>query len=260
MTILDKIIENKRKEVSLLAESTSVKSLENSEFFKRDIISLSKSLLDRNKSGIIAEFKRKSPSKGVLNSYSSVKEVTSGYFRDGASGISVITDYQFFGGTNIDISSIREKSQFPILRKDFIIDEYQIIESKSIGADVILLIAAVLGKKEILNLSGLARSLGLEVLLEIHEYDELDKVNQHINIIGVNNRNLKTFEVKTDVSEVLAEKIPDEFLKISESGISSIQVLKKLRLCGYNGFLIGEKFMSSPDPVKAFAEFVSETI
>jgi indole-3-glycerol phosphate synthase len=260
MTILDKIIENKRKEVSLLAESTSVKSLENSEFFKRDIISLSKSLLDRNKSGIIAEFKRKSPSKGVLNSYSSVKEVTSGYFREGASGISVITDYQFFGGTNIDISSIREKSQFPILRKDFIIDEYQIIESKSIGADVILLIAAVLGKKEILNLSGLARSLGLEVLLEIHEYDELDKVNQHINIIGVNNRNLKTFEVKTDVSEVLAEKIPDEFLKISESGISSIQVLKKLRLCGYNGFLIGEKFMSSPDPVKAFAEFVSETI
>jgi len=260
MTILDKIIENKRKEVSLLAESTSVKSLENSEFFKRDIISLSKSLLDRNKSGIIAEFKRKSPSKGVLNSYSSVKEVTSGYFREGASGISVITDYQFFGGTNIDISSIREKSQFPILRKDFIIDEYQIIESKSIGADVILLIAAVLGKKEILNFSGLARSLGLEVLLEIHEYEELDKVNQHINIIGVNNRNLKTFEVKTDVSEVLAEKIPDEFLKISESGISSIQVLKKLRLCGYNGFLIGEKFMSSPDPVNAFAEFVSETI
>ena len=260
MTILDKIIENKRKEVSLLAESTSVKSLENSEFFKRDIISLSKSLLNSNNSGIIAEFKRKSPSKGVLNSYSSVKEVTSGYFREGASGISVITDYQFFGGTNIDISSIREKSQFPILRKDFIIDEYQIIESKSIGADVILLIAAVLGKKEILNFSGLARSLGLEVLLEIHEYEELDKVNQHINIIGVNNRNLKTFEVKTDVSEVLAEKIPDEFLKISESGISSIQVLKKLRLCGYNGFLIGEKFMSSPDPVKAFAEFVSETI
>ena len=260
MTILDKIIENKRKEVSLLAESTSVKSLENSEFFKRDIISLSKSLLNSNNSGIIAEFKRKSPSKGVLNSYSSVKEVTSGYFREGASGISVITDYQFFGGTNIDISSIREKSQFPILRKDFIIDEYQIIESKSIGADVILMIAAVLGKKEILNFSGLARSLGLEVLLEIHEYEELDKVNQHINIIGVNNRNLKTFEVKTDVSEVLAEKIPDEFLKISESGISSIQVLKKLRLCGYNGFLIGEKFMSSPDPVKAFAEFVSETI
>ena len=260
MTLLDKIIENKRKEVSLLAESTSVKSLENSEFFKRDIISLSKSLLNSNNSGIIAEFKRKSPSKGVLNSYSSVKEVTSGYFREGASGISVITDYQFFGGTNIDISSIREKSQFPILRKDFIIDEYQIIESKSIGADVILLIAAVLGKKEILNFSGLARSLGLEVLLEIHEYEELDKVNQHINIIGVNNRNLKTFEVKTDVSEVLAEKIPDEFLKISESGISSIQVLKKLRLCGYNGFLIGEKFMSSPDPVNAFAEFVSETI
>jgi len=260
MTILDKIIENKRKEVSLISRSTSVKDLENSKFFNRCTISLSESLLNRNKSGIIAEFKRKSPSKGVINSFSLVEEVTSGYFREGASGISVLTDYRFFGGTNSDISSIREKSRFPVLRKDFIIDEYQVIEAKSVGADVILLIAAVLGKKEILNLSILGRSLGLEVLLEIHDYEELDKVNHYINIIGVNNRNLKTFEVKTEVSEMLAEKIPEGFLKISESGVSSGLILKRLKLCGYNGFLIGEKFMSSPNPVGAFSEFVSETI
>lgn len=161
MTILDKIIENKRREVSFASRSTSVKDLEKSKLFKRSTISLSESLLNRNNSGIIAEFKRKSPSKGVINSFSSVGEVTAGYFREGASGISVLTDYQFFGGTNEDISSIRERSCFPVLRKDFIIDEYQVIESKSVGADMILLIAAVLEKEEIQNLSILSRSLGM---------------------------------------------------------------------------------------------------
>jgi len=258
MTFLDIIIENKKKEAAILKATTSVKELENRKFFKRDTFSLSESLLDPNKTGIIAEFKRKSPSKGVINSLSSVEEVTSGYFREGATGVSVLTDYQFFGGSRIDISSIRESSQFPVLRKDFIIDEYQVIESKSLGADVILLIAAVLGAEEILNLSSLARSLGLEVLLEIHEAAELDKLNHYVNIIGVNNRNLKTFEVNSEVSEILAEKIPDGFLKISESGISSTGALKKLKSCGYNGFLIGEAFMSSPDPVKTFSEFVND--
>jgi indole-3-glycerol phosphate synthase len=146
------------------------------------------------------------------------------------------------------------------LRKDFIIDEYQVIESKSIGADAILLIAAALGNQEILNLSGLARSLGLEVILEIHESDELDKVNRYVNIIGVNNRNLKTFQVNTDVSEMIMEKIPPGFLKISESGISSPQVIRKLKVSGYDGFLIGEKFMCAIDPVKAFSEFVKDLI
>jgi indole-3-glycerol phosphate synthase len=257
MTILDKIIENKKKEVAILKKSTSVRELENRNFFKRDTLSLSESLL-RNKTGIIAEFKRQSPSSGIINSSSSVEEVTTGYFREGAAGISVLTDYHYFGGSGIDISSIRERSHFPILRKDFIIDEYQVIESKSIGADVILLIATVLGKKEIFNLSALARSFGMEVLLEIHDASELDKMNQFVNIIGVNNRNLKTFEVNSEVSEMLAKKIPGGFLKISESGISSGTILKKLRSCGYNGFLVGEAFMSSSDPVKAFSEFVNE--
>jgi len=260
MTILDKIIKNKRKEVILHAGVVAVRDLENSRLFNRDVISLSEFLLNKSKTGIIAEFKRKSPSKGIINSLSAVEEVTVGYFMKGASGVSILTDFQFFGGSNADLTAVREKSFFPILRKDFIIDEYQVIESKSIGADVILLIAAVLDDKEILSLSKLSRSLGMEVLLEIHEPDELNKVNQYVNIIGVNNRNLKTFEVNTDISEKLAEIIPDGFLKISESGISSSQVLKKLRVSGYNGFLVGEKFMSTPDPVRAFSEFVKDLI
>jgi indole-3-glycerol phosphate synthase len=260
MTILDKIIENKKKELNLLAGMTSVRDLQKSRLFKRETISLSEFILDTTKTGIIAEFKRKSPSKGIINSSSSVEEVTSGYFRTGASGVSILTDTQFFGGSNSDLLHAREKSLFPILRKDFIIDEYQVIESKSVGADAILLIAAVLEKKVIVNLSQLARLLGLEVLLEIHEPDELEKVNRYINIIGVNNRNLRTFEVNTDNSEKIAEKIPNGFIKISESGITSPQVINKLRTSGYDGFLIGEKFMCTPDPVKAFSEFVKELI
>jgi indole-3-glycerol phosphate synthase len=258
MTILDRIIENKKRELKLLSSRTSLEDLKKSKLFKRETISLSQSILDKDKTGIIAEFKRKSPSKGVINSLSKVEEVASGYFREGASGVSVLTDNQFFGGSNADLENARVKGLFPILRKDFIINEYQVIESKSIGADAILLIAATLGIKEILSLSKLSRSLGMEVLLEVHELEELEKVNQHINIIGVNNRNLKTFEVNTDISVAIAEKIPNGFLKISESGISSPGIINKLKDQGYNGFLIGEKFMCTPDPVKAFSEFVKD--
>jgi indole-3-glycerol phosphate synthase len=255
MTILDEIIEYKKKEVNLFASLTPVKELEKSRFFRRDTISLSEFLIDKSKTGIIAEFKRKSPSKGILNSFSSVEDVTSGYFREGASGVSILTDTQFFGGSASDLSHAREKNSFPILRKDFIIEQYQVIESKSIGADAILLIAAVLGKKKALDLAELARSLGMEVILEIHEQQELEIINHHINIIGINNRNLKTFEVNTETSADMAQKIPAGFLKISESGISSKHEIEKLRISGYDGFLIGEKFMSAPDPVEAFAEF-----
>jgi indole-3-glycerol phosphate synthase len=258
MTILENIIENKKKELALLKKITTVRDLENSMSFRRKVISLSESLLDKTKTGIVAEFKRKSPSKGIINSTSQVGDVISGYVTEGASGVSILTDTQFFGGSNADIMHIREKSLFPILRKDFIIDEYQVIESKSIGADVILLIAAILGENEILRFSELAHSLGMEVLLEIHDPAELSKVNRYVNIIGVNNRNLKTFEVNTDISESLIQKIPDGFLKISESGIASCKIINKLRLSGYDGFLIGGKFMNAADPVKAFSEFVKD--
>lgn len=258
MTILDKILENKKMEINRLIKSVTLKDLEGSSLFERKVVSLSGSIIDKNKTGIIAEFKRKSPSKDIINSFSTVEEVTSGYCNGGASGLSVLTDSQFFGGSNHDLMSARKKSTIPILRKDFIIDEYQVIESKSIGADAILLIAAALDKSAILNLSGLARSLGMEVLLEIHEQYELDRVNQYVNIIGVNNRNLRTFEVNTINSEMLAEKISSAFIKISESGISSSQMIRKLKSVGYDGFLIGEKFMSTSDPVKAFFDFVKD--
>ena len=160
MTILEKIIAYKKKELKVTSAITSAGELESRKFFERDVFSLSDSIFDKSKSGIIAEFKRKSPSKGIINSKASVNEVTTGYFREGASGISILTDSQFFGGSSADLSMARENTRFPILRKDFIIDEYQVIESKAIGADAILLIAAVLGKQDILNLARLARSLG----------------------------------------------------------------------------------------------------
>jgi len=260
MTILDQIIVNKKKELDILKAVTQAKDLENSVLFGRSTISMSDFLLDVNKTGIIAEFKRKSPSRGIINSSSSVSEVTSGYFREGASGVSVLTDTQFFGGSNADIAGIREKSQFPVLRKDFIIDEFQVIESKSIGADVILLIAAVLSHREIEKLSALAHSLGMQVLLEVHDEAELGKLTPNTDIVGVNNRNLKTFEVCVENSKAISQKIPVDMLKISESGISSAGVIKELKECGFKGFLIGERFMTSIDPVNAFSEFVKELI
>ncbi len=258
MNILDKIIAHKRKELASFSGLISVKDLEKRKTFNREIISLSEFLIDKNKTGIIAEFKRKSPSRGIINSEVSVVEVTSGYFREGASGVSVLTDNHFFGGSSADLLLARGNSIFPILRKDFIIDEYQIVESKALGADAILLIAAALTRQEILNLARSARSLGLEVLLELHDQAELNKINRYINIVGVNNRNLKTFEVDTDISVKIADKIPAGFLKISESGITSLQTIRSLKDAGYDGFLMGEKFMATPDPVKAFSEFVKD--
>jgi indole-3-glycerol phosphate synthase len=258
MTILDKILRHKKREIDQLVQSVPVRDLERKILFEREVDSLSGSIIDNRKTGIIAEFKRKSPSKGIINSYSTVEEVTSGYCSAGASGLSVLTDNQFFGGCNQDLISARMKSTIPILRKDFIIAEYQVIESKSIGADAVLLIAAALDKSAVLKLSTLARSLGMEVLLEIHEQDELDRVTQYINIIGVNNRNLKTFGINTRKSELLAEMISPGFVKISESGISSPEVIRNLRVIGYDGFLIGEKFMNTADPVKTFSDFVKD--
>jgi len=260
MTILDVIIANTKKELAAIKKLTSVKDLENTLFFNRNTNSLSKNLLDNSRTGIIAEFKRKSPSKGIINIESSVAEVTSGYFSEGASGVSILTDNKYFGGSANDLQLARENKLMPILRKDFIIDEYQVIEAKAYGADAILLIAAAHKYKEILNLSQLAHSLGLEVLFEVHKPKELDLVNQYVNIIGVNNRNLKTFDVSTDTSFEIVEKIPSGFVKISESGLSSPLVIKRLKEAGYNGFLIGERFMCSPDPVKAFSVFVKEII
>jgi len=257
MNILEKIISNKKKEIAALREQITVRDLENSRMFTRATLSLSEFILDPSRSGIIAEFKRKSPSGSIINSGAKLEEVTKGYARAGASGLSILTDRQFFGGDCSDLIRAREHNNIPIIRKEFIIDEIQVIESKAAGADAILLIAAVLEKKEILKLAMLSRSMDMEVLFEIHSPDELNKLNEYVNIIGVNNRDLGTMKTSYLISMELADKIPGEFIRISESGISTLKMITELRNAGYDGFLIGEYFMGKPDPVKAFTDFVN---
>ncbi len=258
MTILDEIVQHKRKVVAKNKELYPIKLLEKSTSFETTPVSLTKYLLREDKSGIIAEFKRKSPSKGMINEFADVEKITMGYIQAGASALSVLTDLKFFGGKNEDLITARKSNNCPILRKDFIVDEYQIIEAKSIGADAILLIAACLTKEEIFHFAKTARNLGLEVLMEVHTEEELDKVNEHLNVVGVNNRNLKTFEVSIENSKILSEKIPSDFVKISESGISNVSAIKELKKYGFQGFLIGENFMKTSMPEKACEKFIKE--
>jgi indole-3-glycerol phosphate synthase len=212
----------------------------------------------KDASGIIAEFKKKSPSKGDINKYACVEDVTLGYMQAGASALSVLTDSDFFGGKNEDLTLARKYNFCPILRKDFIFDEYQIYEAKSIGADVILLIAEVLSENKIKELSAVAKSLGLEVLMEIHSKDQLSKLTNDIDIIGINNRNLKSFEVSIENSKELAQYLPKDILRISESGISSPKDVLELKEYGFKGFLIGERFMKTPRPQQACKTFIKQ--
>ena len=209
------------------------------------------------KSGIIAEFKRKSPSKGIINDQSDVLEVAKNYEKYGASGISVLTDSDFFGGDFEDILKIRNEIQIPILRKDFMVDEYQFYEAKSIGADVILLIAACLSRVQVQEFTELSHELGLEVLLEIHTEEELKYFNENIDLVGINNRNLKDFKVDLQHSVDLKNLLPAETLSIAESGIYSFDDFKFLTNKGFDGFLMGEYFMKNENPGKKFEEFVS---
>lgn len=254
MDILKKIIEYKKVEVEEKKKQTSLEDLKQMPLYDRDPISMRDSILDESKTGIIAEYKRKSPSKGIINDKVTVKDVTSAYAKYGASGISVLTDESFFGGSLKDLSDAFN-SGVPLLRKDFIIDEYQITEAKAYGASVILLIAACLSKEEVIRLARNANSLGLEVLLEIHDESELEYIGSHAHMVGINNRNLKNFEVTLDHSIDLIRKIPDDVVVIAESGISSIDDILTLREAGFKGFLIGEYFMKHTNPSIAFAEF-----
>ncbi len=258
MDILQEIVAHKQKEVAKNKELYPVKLLEKSLHFDASRVSLKEYLLRPDKSGIIAEFKRKSPSKGMINEYAMVKEVTTGYMQAGASALSILTDNKYFGGKNEDLTEARDYNFCPILRKDFIVDEYQLVEAKSIGADAILLIAAVLSATEAKTLAKQAKELGLEVLFEIHAEEELGKVNEYLDVVGVNNRNLKTFEVKIQTSLDLSEKIPGEFVKISESGIHDPEKIRLLTKSGFQGFLIGENFMKHSMPGKACQEFIKQ--
>ena len=255
MNILEKIIAHKRNEVAENRLNVPVQELEKKEYFGRPVISLSKNLLDQNSTGIIAEFKRQSPSRGVINANADVVKVTTAYAENGAAALSVLTDSDFFGGSNADLERARI-NKIPILRKDFIIDEYQILEAKAIGADVILLIAACLTPAQVKELAVFARSLGLEVLLEIHNEDELAHICDECDVVGVNNRDLKYFTVDINKSLELSDKIPVGKVKISESGITDTDTIHLLRSAGFSGFLIGENFMRESDPAVAFASFV----
>ncbi len=258
-TILDTIVSRKRQEVDRQKHRISVRELERADYFSRQINSLKDSLHASGKTGIIAEFKRKSPSKGQFNELSQVGEVTAGYAKSGASGLSILTDSDFFGGSMQDLRDGRVANpEIPILRKDFIIDEYQIIEAKANGADVILLICECLQRSEIQTLASVARNLGLEVLLEMHTRRQLDKIVDAISMVGINNRDLETFQVDLNRSMELAAEIAGSLPTIAESGIGSPGTMKLLRQAGFDGFLIGEQFMKQADPVKAFQEFVRE--
>lgn len=255
MNILNKIAEDKREEVEQKKELLPLEVLQILPYYRRNCISLKKSLQEG--SGIIAEFKRKSPSKADINLKAEVENITLGYQAAGASGISVLTDEPYFGGSLEDLLLCRDLVDLPLLRKDFIIDEYQVYESKAFGADVILLIAALLSPQQIRQFTKTARLLGLEVLLEVHDEEELERsLDPRIDLVGVNNRNLKTFEVNLGTSKSLSEKIPAEFLKISESGISQVSSIKDLKTFGYKGFLIGENFMKTEDPAQSALDFI----
>ncbi|SNT36488.1 indole-3-glycerol phosphate synthase [Ekhidna lutea] len=259
MDILSEIVANKRKEVEASKELYPVKLLEKSMYFDGKPVSLKKYLQREDKSGIIAEIKRKSPSKGMINAHVSVERTSIGYMQAGASGLSVLTDKDYFGGSPEDLKVARSFNFCPILRKDFMIDEYQVIEAKSLGADVILLIAAVLDKKEIEKLGKLAQGLGMEVLLEVHNEEELERsITDKVDLIGVNNRNLKTFETDVKTSMDLVEKIPADFVKVSESGLADPEIIKELKKEGFEGFLMGETFMKNGRPEKAAKEFIKQ--
>jgi indole-3-glycerol phosphate synthase len=257
MNILDRIIEYKRVEVAKHKKSTPAAVLESRAGFRHKPLSFRTFLTDSERTGIIAEFKRKSPSKGVINDRSSVEDVTRGYEAAGASCLSVLTDGPSFGGSTEDLIAARVNG-IPILRKDFIVDEYQIVEARAMGADVILLIAACLTPAEVRRLAGFAHSLGLEVLLEIHGEDELEHISDATPIVGVNNRDLKTFAVDIERSIRLIDQIPQDKLLIAESGIDKVETIWRMKDAGFHGFLIGECFMKEEDPAIAFASFIEQ--
>ncbi|MHA6697539.1 indole-3-glycerol phosphate synthase TrpC [Chryseobacterium sp. A321] len=255
MNLLEKIVEQKKTEIADSKKSTTLQELRNSPFFSRDKISLKKTL--KSKSGIIAEFKRKSPSKGLINEHAKVLDIAPQYEAYGASAISVLTDKEFFGGSFEDIQRVRASIQIPILRKDFILDPYQIFETKALGADLILLIAACLSPSQVDEFTALSHELGLEVLLEIHTEEELNHFTKDIDLVGINNRNLSDFKVNLEHSLRLKDSLPKGILSIAESGISSREDFLFLKEKGFDGFLMGEYFMKHVSPGLAFQEFVN---
>jgi len=260
MTILDKIVAEKRQEVARREAETPAAALRAQPEFTRPVVSARAALTAAGSTGIIAEFKRRSPSKGLINGTAEAGATTAGYVAAGAAVLSVLTDEPFFGGTPADLRAARAACPAtPILRKDFIVSDYQITEARAMGADLILLIAACLTPDEVRQFSEFAHGLGLEVLLEVHDENELrSHLTSSVDLVGVNNRNLATFATDVDTSARLAAVIPDEFVKVAESGLQHASTILGLRQAGYWGFLIGETFMKTTDPAAALAGLVGE--
>jgi indole-3-glycerol phosphate synthase len=257
-TILDKITAYKKQEIAEQKALYPSRLLEQSIYFETPVVSLVQFLKRTDKQSIIAEFKRKSPSKGVINAYASVESVSIGYMQAGASALSVLTDTHFFGGKLEDLTEARKFNYAPILNKNFVLDEYQIIQAKAAGADAILLIAECLAASQVQQLAHFAKSLGLEVLMELHTADQIDKLCSEIDLVGVNNRNLKTFEVDLENSLHIAALLPDHLVKVAESGISDPETVVQLQEHGFEGFLIGEQFMKHARPEAACAKFIQQ--
>ncbi len=258
MTILDNIVAEQKQLISALKMEKSISELEKKSAFSRKAFSLYQQLADEHNMGIIAEFKRQSPSKGDINKLANVEKVAKGYQQAGAAAISVLTNQRFFGALPSDFALARQVVSIPLLRKEFIVDEYQIVETKAMGADILLLIAACLSKKEIKSFASIANNIGLQVLLEIHTEEELEKINDHCDFVGINNRNLKTFEVDVENSIRLANSLPKEKIKIAESGLSEIGMIKRLSAEGFRSFLMGENFMKTKDPGASCQSFIQE--
>jgi len=258
--ILEQIVAFKKREVAKIKSEVSLEKLVKSPVFNRTPLSLKEALLEKGSTGIIAEYKRQSPSKGIINDKATIQEVTQGYLDANVAAQSILTDMRYFGGSMVDLMTARTINTVrPILRKDFIVDAFQIVEAKAIGADAVLLIATCLTKEELKNYGKLATELGLSVLYEIHTKEELDKISDiEGKIIGINNRNLKTFEVDLEHSINLAAQIPKSCVKVSESGISDPRIISGLKEYGFQGFLIGENFMKTENPGRACRQFIDQ--
>ena len=255
--ILEQICRSKRLEIARQKDAIPFEELKiilNIQFKKK--VSFKRALLDSD-SGIIAEFKRKSPSKGWIHPDAEVTSTVHSYETAGATAISCLTDEPFFGGNLEDFRKTRETiKNIPLLRKDFMLDEYQFYQSKAMGADVVLLITACLTAEEIARFTSIAHELDMEVLLEIHDESELASICPDADVIGINNRNLKNFVTDIQNTLDLASRIPENFVKISESGLSNPETVLQLRQAGFRGFLMGERFMKTSDPGETLREFI----
>lgn len=260
MDILQEIVAHKRIEVERFKQQLSEQEIHRrvEAILDFSVPSMSKALT-ASESGIIAEFKRRSPSKGWIKEEGKAEEIPLSYQEHGAAALSILTDEQYFGGKDDFIRIARHAGvHIPILYKNFIIDEYQLFQARLCGASAVLLIAADLSKEECQSLLSTAHGLGLEVLLEMHSEEELEYAEMEPDMCGINNRNLGTFITDVQNSFRLAELLPKDSVKVSESGISNPDTVKALRLAGFRGSLIGETFMKTSDPGKALKDFISK--